>query len=223
MCVFHIFLKALLVSSVVERIGTNAFADTWRLCVKISICIWNYYNCIDESVFDWLTYTCLNLNFQLLPLAWFSLSWHENTYAHVYICACKQRQAEKHTHMHIHTQRYMYTIILLHGLLLVQTCVAAYVSKLCCEVHKPPHTHMLWVLGINHSLPTPARPTQILILLIMSLLMRVAIPTRPACVYNATCLTSMCVQSEKPTRMLLIYNSSPVAPCKYFFPPILPH
>lgn len=30
-----------------------------------------------------------------------------------------------------------------------------------------------------------------------------------ACVHNATCLTSMCVQSDKPTRMLFIYESSP--------------
>lgn len=30
---------------------------------------------------------------------------------------------------------------------------------------------------------------------------------------------SMCVQSDKPTRMLFIYNRVPVAPCKYIPPP----
>lgn len=52
----------------------------------------------------------------------------------------------------------------------------------------------------------------------MSLLMRRAIPSGLPRVYNATCLTSMCVQSDKPTRMLFIYNSSPVAARKHRFP-----
>lgn len=51
--------------------------------------------------------------------------------------------------------------------------------------------------------------------------------SRPACVYSATCLTSMCVQSDKTTRMLFIYNSShaPLLPSIstsfFFFSPLI--
>lgn len=43
-------------------------------------------------------------------------------------------------HMHNHTRRYMHLMhnipsILLHGLLVVQTCVVAYVPMVYCEVH----------------------------------------------------------------------------------------
>lgn len=76
------------------------------------------------------------------------------------------------------TQRYstctsLYTI-LLHGLLIVQTYVAAYVSKLCGEIHSP-HTQT----HTDPVSPEPLnlRPSQIFISLIISLLMRMAIPT----------------------------------------------
>jgi len=56
-------------------------------------------------------------------------------------------------------------------------------SGLCSQaVLWGPHTHThTGSPGINHTLPSPARPSQILISLIMSLLMRAGIPTARLC------------------------------------------
>ncbi len=155
----------------------DALTDTWRLCVafmKISIFETTILTVLMSLCEDSPECECPSVVIRLIFL--FS----------ILMCA-HMRMTAREAHGHIHT-RYMYTFILLHGLPIVQTCVGAYIPKLCYEVHEPhththTHTHtrtMLRVLGIKHSLPTPARPSQILISLIMSLLMRATIPTDPS-------------------------------------------
>ena len=126
--VFHSFVKALLVSSVVER------EQGWMHVQTQGACVWLFFwkfPVVLLTAITVLTTLCLSEESTACPhVAVFGP--HVHTYS-VY-------RWQGNTHRPVRAQRHT---VLIHGLLIVQTCVAAYVPKLCCGVHEPPppHTH----------------------------------------------------------------------------------
>lgn len=165
--VFHSFVKALLVSSVVER------EQGWMHVQTQGACVWLFFwkfPVVLLTAITVLTTLCLSEESTACPhVAVFGP--HVHTYS-VYRWQGNTHRAGSSTKTHRLNTWLTYSTNMCSGLRSQAVLWGPWAPP-------PTHTHMLQVTGINHSLPTPARPSQILISLIMSLLMRAAFPSSP--------------------------------------------